>query len=56
VDGVVFSILRDQSRLPQVYAAYQRLAMVGVRMLGAVINGARGDTYGSEYQQVMKSN
>jgi succinoglycan biosynthesis transport protein ExoP len=55
VDGVVFSILRDQSRLPRVYAAYQRLAMLGVRMLGAVVHGARGDSYGSEYQQVMKT-
>jgi succinoglycan biosynthesis transport protein ExoP len=54
VDGVVFSILRDQSRLPRVYAAYQRLAMLGVRLLGAVVHGARGDSYGSEYQQVMK--
>src|SRR5207247_8635330 len=56
VDGVVLSILRDQSQLPRVYAAYQRLAMLGVRMLGAVVHGARGDSYGSEYQQVMKSN
>jgi capsular exopolysaccharide synthesis family protein len=55
VDGVVLSILRDQSRLPQVYAAYQRLALLGVRMLGTVVNGARGDSYGSEYQQVMKA-
>jgi capsular exopolysaccharide synthesis family protein len=56
VDGVVFSILRDQSQLPRVYAAYQRLADVGVRLLGAVVSGARGETYASGYQQVMKGN
>jgi Mrp family chromosome partitioning ATPase len=47
-DCVVFSILREVSRLPKVYAAYQRLEMLGVHMLGAVINGTREDygTYG----------
>jgi capsular exopolysaccharide synthesis family protein len=50
VDGVIFSILRDESRLPRVHAAQQRLAGLGVRILGAVINGTPGDVYGSEYQ------
>ena len=35
VDAVIFSLLREISRLPRVYAAYQRLAMLGVRILGA---------------------
>ncbi len=39
VDAVIFSILRDVSRIPKVYAAYERLAVLGVRMLGAVISG-----------------
>jgi capsular exopolysaccharide synthesis family protein len=56
VDGVIFSILRDVSQAPKVYAAYQRLAMLGVRMLGAVVNRApRGDVYGSQYPYLMRS-
>jgi capsular exopolysaccharide synthesis family protein len=50
VDGVIFSILRDESRLPRVHAAQQRLAGLGVRVLGAVINGTQGNVYGSAYQ------
>lgn len=46
VDGVLFSLLREVSRLPKVYAAYQRLAMLGVPMLGAVVNGTQADRYG----------
>jgi succinoglycan biosynthesis transport protein ExoP len=49
-DGVIFAILRDESRMPRVQAAQQRLAALGVRVLGAVINGAPGDAYGSAYQ------
>jgi succinoglycan biosynthesis transport protein ExoP len=44
-DAVVFSVLREASRLPQVYAAYQRLAGLGVRLLGAVFSGAQGAVY-----------
>jgi capsular exopolysaccharide synthesis family protein len=46
VDVVIFSLLRDVSRIPNVYAAYQRLSGLGVRMLGAVVNGVDQDTYG----------
>jgi polysaccharide biosynthesis transport protein len=46
-DGVVFSIMRDVSRLPQVYAAYERLAVLRIRTLGAVVNGVSSGTYGS---------
>jgi capsular exopolysaccharide synthesis family protein len=49
VDAVVFSILRDVSRLPKVYAAYERLAMLGVRMLGVVVAGTRCENYASSY-------
>jgi capsular exopolysaccharide synthesis family protein len=49
VDGVIFTLLREVSRLPQVYAGYQRLSSLGVRMLGIVVNGAGGEAYGSSY-------
>jgi capsular exopolysaccharide synthesis family protein len=49
-DGVILSVLRDVSRLPQVYAAYERLAHLKVRILGAVMNGADGGVYGSSYE------
>ena len=45
-DAVLFSVLRDVSKLPQVYEAQQRLAALGIRMLGAVVSGERGRTYG----------
>lgn len=45
-DGILFSLFHEVSRLPLVYAAYQKLSMVGVPMLGAVINGTHEDTYG----------
>jgi capsular exopolysaccharide synthesis family protein len=49
VDAVIFSLLREISRMPRVYAAYQRLAMLGVRILGAVVNGVRQEKYGADY-------
>jgi capsular exopolysaccharide synthesis family protein len=49
VDAVLFSVLRDVSRLPKVYAAYERLATLGVRMLGAVVAGTRCEHYASSY-------
>jgi capsular exopolysaccharide synthesis family protein len=51
VDAVIFSLLRDVSCVPHVHAAYERLASLGVRMLGAVVSGAPGGTHGySSYQ------
>src|SRR5262249_54372638 len=47
VDGVIFSVMRDVSRLPEVYAACERLALLRVRILGAVVNGASGGAFGS---------
>ena len=43
VDGVLFSILRDVSRAPAVYAAQQKLQPLGIRILGAVMTGAETD-------------
>jgi len=45
VDGVILSVLRDVSRLPRVYAAYERLAGLGAKVLGAVVSGVRSETY-----------
>ncbi|MBV8266974.1 MAG: AAA family ATPase [Planctomycetaceae bacterium] len=49
VDAVIFSILRDVSRGPMVYAAHERLTVLGARILGTVVNGATGEFYGSDY-------
>ena len=43
VDAVIFSVLRDVSRLPKVYAAHERLAKLNVRILGAVVSGTPWD-------------
>jgi capsular exopolysaccharide synthesis family protein len=50
-DGVLFSILHDVSRLPSVYAAYERVASLGIRILGAVISGTREGIYDPRYQR-----
>jgi capsular exopolysaccharide synthesis family protein len=50
VDGVLFSILRDVSRVPEVYSAQQRLAPLGVRTLGAVAIGMASDLNPRAYQ------
>jgi capsular exopolysaccharide synthesis family protein len=49
VDAVILSALRDVSRLPKVFAAYQRLGLLGVRILGAVVTGVHGGLYGTDY-------
>jgi polysaccharide biosynthesis transport protein len=46
VDGVILSILRDISQVPRVFATYQRLAALGIRVVGCVFNKARSDAYG----------
>jgi succinoglycan biosynthesis transport protein ExoP len=55
VDGVIFSILCEVSRLPSVYTATQRVAALGIRTLGAIINGAQGELYVSSYPYVAGS-
>jgi len=49
-DAVIFSVLRDVSRLPAVHAAHQRLSALGVRTLGAVVIGAGNDVPALAYQ------
>ena len=40
VDSVILSVLRGVSQMPRVYVASQRLTTLGIRVLGAVVNGA----------------
>jgi Mrp family chromosome partitioning ATPase len=49
-DAVLFSILREVSRVPMVQAAYQRLTMIGVHVLGAVMTGVSDGLYGDHYR------
>ncbi len=42
-DAVLLSLLRDVSQTHRVFAACQRLATLGIRILGAVVNGTRPD-------------
>ena len=49
VDAVIFAILHDVSRIPNVQAAYKRLESLGVRILGAVVAGAEDREFGSKY-------
>ena len=42
-DAVILSVLRDVSQMPRVYAASQKLTSLGIRVLGAVVNGADPD-------------
>lgn len=49
VDGAIISVLRDVSRMARVYAAHQKLVTGGIRVLGAVVNGVRNETYAGKY-------
>jgi succinoglycan biosynthesis transport protein ExoP len=52
VDAVLLSVMREVSRAPKVYAACQRLNALGIRVLGAVVNGVAGDdvhAHGGQY-------
>jgi capsular exopolysaccharide synthesis family protein len=46
VDAVLFSLMHEVSCVPHVQQAYDRLVALGVRVLGAVVNGAAGSNYG----------
>jgi Mrp family chromosome partitioning ATPase len=46
-DAVIFSVLREVSRLPKIYEAYERLSKLGVRLLGAVVAGTKQERYAS---------
>jgi capsular exopolysaccharide synthesis family protein len=43
VDGVILSVLNEVSRADNVYTAYRKLVAFGVRVLGTVVSGEKGD-------------
>ncbi len=45
-DAALLSVLRNVSRLPAVHAAQERLASLGIRVLGAVVIGEGMEAYG----------
>jgi capsular exopolysaccharide synthesis family protein len=49
-DAVLFSVLNDVSRLPCIYAARERLSMLGVRILGAVLSGTPRQSLGYDHR------
>src|SRR5207245_1166923 len=49
VDVAIFSLLSDVSRYPSVFAAYERITSRGIRVIGAVMNGANKERYGYAY-------
>jgi succinoglycan biosynthesis transport protein ExoP len=48
-DGVIISVLREVSQLPQVHTAVERLDSVGVRILGVIMNGVVADVHSYRY-------
>jgi capsular exopolysaccharide synthesis family protein len=50
VDGVLLSLLRDVSRGAAVQAAQERLQILGVHLVGAVVNGVNGDVQTATYR------
>jgi capsular exopolysaccharide synthesis family protein len=48
-DGVILSVLQNVSRLPFVYAAYERLMLLHANLLGVVLHGKSFGAYGSHY-------
>lgn len=49
-DGVLLSVLRDVSRVPQVFEACERIRAVNIPLLGAVVNGVSVGKYRSYYR------
>jgi capsular exopolysaccharide synthesis family protein len=43
-DAAIVSVLRDYSQVPKIYQAAEQLKAVGVRLIGAVVNGVRAKT------------
>jgi succinoglycan biosynthesis transport protein ExoP len=49
VDGAVYSILRDVSRVPLTLSAVGRIKLMNIRLLGAVVTGVNSTLYGTYY-------
>jgi capsular exopolysaccharide synthesis family protein len=45
VDAVIFSIMNEVSRIPEVLSAYERVSSLGIRVLGAVMAGTHQHSY-----------
>ena len=43
VDVAILSVLKDSSKMPNVYEACERLRSVGITVMGAVVNGVNDD-------------
>lgn len=52
-DAVIFSLLRDRSQVHVVYAACERLASLGIRVLGAVVNGIDHDALFDQFSNTL---
>lgn len=52
VDAVLLAVLRDVSQAPRIYAACQKLATLGIRVLGAVVNGTKHEDCYAGYHYV----
>jgi capsular exopolysaccharide synthesis family protein len=52
-DAVLFSLLRDRSQIHVVCAACERLASLGIRVLGAVVNGIDHDALFDEFSNAL---
>jgi capsular exopolysaccharide synthesis family protein len=50
-DAVILSVLHEVSHLPKVYGASQRLAGLGIRMLGVVVTGTQDEVYAPRYEK-----
>jgi capsular exopolysaccharide synthesis family protein len=50
VDAVILAVMRDVSQVPRVHAAGQRLTSLGIRVLGAVVNGMPSEVYENGYE------
>jgi capsular exopolysaccharide synthesis family protein len=50
VDAVILAVMKDVSQVPRVHAAGQRLTSLGIRVLGAVVNGMPSDVYENGYE------
>jgi capsular exopolysaccharide synthesis family protein len=48
-DGVLLSVLREVSQMPLVHSAVERLESVGVRILGAIVNGVSAGVHSYRY-------
>src|SRR5262249_22131668 len=55
VDAVLFSVRPHVSQTPLVSAACERLTVLGIRVMGVVVNGARVRRQDHDYQYFMEA-